>query len=457
MAGEQVREQQVAIPETPSATGPLALADLDGDGDLDLFVGGRAIAGRYPLPATSRLFINERESFRAAQDFPGFGLVSGAVFTDLDQDGDPDLAVACEWGPVRVFGNDGGQLKERTAALGLARFSGWWNGIAAGDFDGDGRMDLVASNWGRNWRTDQPLGVRDPVPVRIVYGEFAGDGVVHTLLASLDPFQSKITAWRERRAVVAAIPSVAARLPDHHRYGTASVTELLGDSAAAAEVLEANTFDSMVFLNRSDSFEAHALPVEAQFAPGFGLSVGDFDGDGNEDVFLAQNFFGVDLETSRQDAGTGLVLLGDGHGRFRALALREAGIAIPGEQRGTAVADFDADGRLDLVVGQHAGPTRLFRNARGKAGVRVRFKGPAGNPSGVGAVARLRFGERYGPAREVRAGSGFWSQDSASLVLAAPTAPTAVWVRWPGAQEHEWPWPDGARRLEIAAEGVYPK
>jgi len=250
---------------------------------------------------------------------------------------------------------------------------------------------------------------------------------------------------------------VAARLPDHHRYGSASVTEVLGDSAAAAQVLEADTFDSMVFLNRGDSFEPHALPVEAQFAPGFGLSVGDFDGDGNEDVFLAQNFFGVDLETSRQDAGTGVVLLGDGRAGFRALPPREAGITIPGEQRGAAVADFDADGRLDLVVGQHAGPTRLFRNIRGSAGVRVRLKGPAGNPTGVGAVVRLRFGERYGPAREVHAGSGFWSQDSASLVLAALAAPTAVWVRWAGGREAEWPWPGGARRLEIAAEGVYPK
>jgi hypothetical protein len=290
-----------------------------------------------------------------------------------------------------------------------------------------------------------------------VFGEFAGDGIVHTLMASLDPLLSKITPWRERRAVVAAIPSVAARLPDHHRYGGASVTEVLGDSAAAAEVLEANTFDSMVFLNRGDSFEPHPLPIEAQFAPGFGLSVGDFDGDGNEDVFLAQNFFGVDLETSRHDAGTGLVLLGDGRGGFRSLPPREAGITIPGEQRGAAVADFDGDGRLDLVVGQHAGPTRLFRNIGGSAGVRVRFKGPAGNPSGVGAVARLRSGQRYGPAREVHAGSGFWSQDSASLVLAAPATPTAVWVRWPGGQEQEWPWPGGARRLEIAAEGAYSK
>ena len=439
------------FPKLPSATGPLALGDVDGDGDLDLFVGGRALAGRYPAPASSWLLTNEGEQFRVNQEFMGLGLVSGAVFADLDEDGDPDLALACDWGPVRLFGNDGGRLSEWTVALGLDGFRGWWNGIATGDFDGDGRLDLVASNWGRNWRLDQPTTGRERVPVQVVFGEFAGDGILHTLMASLDPFLSKATPWRERRVVVAAIPSVAARFPDHHRYGAASVTELLGDSAGEAEVLKADTFDSMVFLNRSSSFEAHPLPVEAQFAPGFGLGVSDFDGDGNEDVFLAQNFFGTDLETSRQDAGMGLVLLGDGRGGFRALRPRDSGIVIPGEQRGAAVSDFDGDGRPDLVVGQWSGPTRLFRNARGAAGVRVRLKGEAGNPSAVGAVVRLRFGDRYGPARAIQAGNGFWSQDSPTLTLAAPTTPAAVWVRWPGGREDERPWPEGARLVEIAA------
>lgn len=443
--------------EATAATGPLALGDLDGDGDLDLFVGGRALAGRYPMPADSWLFLNDDGVLRPAQRFPALGLVSGALFADLDGDGDPDLALACDWGPVRVFINDGGRLSERTDELGLARWKGWWNGIAAGDFDGDGRLDLVASNWGRNWRTDQPTGVRDPAPVQLVYGEFAGDGVLQTLLASWDPDLSKVTPWRERRAVVAAIPPVAARCPDHHRYGGASLAEVLGESAASATVLEAGLFDSTVFLNRGGGFEPHSLPVEAQFSPAFGIGVGDFDGDGAEDLFLAQNFFGVDVETSRQDAGTGLVLLGDGRGGFRALAPREAGFNIPGEQRGVAVADFDGDGRLDLVVGQQAGSTRLLRNTRGRSGVHVKLEGPPGNPTGVGAVVRLRWGGTHGPARAVQAGSGYWSQDSAQLVLAAPTAPTAVWIRWPQGREVEYPWPAGAREVTVSAEGLRPR
>ncbi len=451
------------IPATPSvsregdaATGPLALADVDADGDLDLFVGGRAIAGSYPLPARSRVYLNDGGELRPGQDFPALGLVSAAVFADLDTDGDPDLALACEWGPIRLFVNEAGRLSEQTAPWGLTAFKGWWNGIAAGDFDGDGRLDLVASNWGRNWRTDQPMGAPDPAPALLVFGDFAGDGVVQTLLASRDPVLSKITPWRERRAVVRAIPSVASRFPDHHQYGRASVAELLGmeEDAVSSRTLEAVSFDSMVFLNRGRGFEPRSLPIEAQLAPAFGVGVGDWDGDGKEDLFLAQNFFGVDAETSRQDAGTGLVLLGDGRGSFRCLSPPEAGFNLPGEQRGVAVADFDRDGRLDLVVAQHAGPTRLLRNAGGRPGVLVRLEGPAGNPTGVGAVVRLRFEGSTGPARAILAGNGYWSQDSAELGFGTPAAPKAVWIRWPEGREQEWSWPAGARSVVVSAKGL---
>ena len=231
---------------------------MDGDGKLDLFVGGRVVPGRYPEPATSYLLHNDGHSFSVAQTFTNFGLVSGAVFVDFDGDGQPDLAVACEWGSIRLFHNDHGKFSEVTAAFGLDRFKGFWNGIAVGDFDGDGRLDLVASNWGRNWRTDQGSGRE--APVRLYYGDFAGDGVLGTILASLDPFLSKVTPWRDREAVAAAIPSLVARVPSHHAYGRASIQEVLGDKASSARELSATTFDSMVFLNRGDHFEARPLP-----------------------------------------------------------------------------------------------------------------------------------------------------------------------------------------------------
>lgn len=435
-----------------SATGPLALADVDNDGNLDLFVGGRVTAGRYPYAATSYLLRNEGNSFRVAQVFPDLGLVSGAVFVDFDGDGWPDLALACEWDSIRLFHNDHGKLTEVTAAFGLAQYKGWWNGVAVGDFDGDGRLDLVASNWGRNWRLDEPLGTE--APVRLYYGDFADNGIVEMLLASSDPWLGKITPWRERKAVLTAMPWLAERAPSYHAYGRTSVQELLGEKFAGARELQAGSFDSTVFLNRGDHFEAHPLPIEAQFGPAFGITVADFDGDGCDDVFLAQNFFGVDAETSRHDAGVGLILLGDGHGGFHALGPRESGISIFGEQRGSAVADFDGDGRPDLVVGQHNGPTKLFHNVRGTPGVRVALRGPKGNAEAVGAMVRLRFGDRWGPAREIHAGSGYWSQDSASLTLAAPSPPSALQVRWPGGQAQTRPWPTEAKAVQVSSNGV---
>ena len=438
-----------------SATGPLSMGDVDGDGDLDLFVGGRVRAGRFPEPATSHLMRSQGGSFSLMQSFPALGLVSGAVFFDADGDGDPDLALACEWDSVRLFRNDKGTFIERTEPAGLSPFKGWWNGIAAGDFDGDGRLDLVASNWGRNWRTDQPPSVN--IPVQLFYGDFAGNGSVQTLIASTDPWLSKVTPWREWKVVSAAIPALKERFPDHHAYGRAGVLELLGDQAGSARTLQATTLDSMVFLNRGDHFEARPLPVEAQFAPGFGVSVADFDGDGYEDLFLAQNFFGVDAETSRHDAGIGLILRGDGRGGFQALGPRESGVVIYGEQRGSAVADFDGDGRTDLVVAQHGGPARLFRNANGTPGRRVTLRGAKENPTAVGAVVRLKFGERLGPAREIHAGSGYWSQDSATIILGAPVAPTLLQVRWPNGTVKEWPWPGTVRSVEISADAITPK
>jgi hypothetical protein len=232
------------------------------------------------------------------------------------------------------------------------------------------------------------------------------------------------------------------------------VAELLGDKIGITSQLQSDTSDSMLFVNRGDHFEARPLPIEAQFAPAFGLSVADFDGDGKEDLFLAQNFFGVDAETTRQDAGVGLVLLGDGVGGFHCLWPQQAGIAMLGEQRGCAVADFDGDGRSDLAVAQHRGPVKLFRNARGRPGVRIRLRGAKENPAAIGATLRLRFGERLGPARESHAGSGYWSQDSCVFMMAAPASPTALHVRWPGGKTQEWAWPASARSVEVSVDGV---
>ena len=449
------------IPGRPASTGPLALADVDGDGQLDLFIGGRVMAGRYPEAVSSQLlrgsggqFAPDPENTKVLADL---GLVSGAVFTDLDGDGRPDLVVACEWGPIKIFHNEKGKLREWEWKLSLNsqpstlnQLPGWWNSVAVGDFGGDGRMDLVAGNWGRNTKYQSALRQ----PLRIYHGDLNGDGITEIVEAHHDPELNKIVPWRFWDQLTWALPFLREKFTGPDTYREASVTELLGERMSELKELTATTLDTMVFLNRGDHFEARPLPIEAQFAPVFGIGVADFDGDGREDIFLAQNFFAVDAETTRYDAGRGLLLKGDGRGGFSAVPGQESGLLIYGEQRGAAVCDYDGDGRVDLAVSQNAAATKLYRNTTAKPGLRVRLAGVAGNPAALGAVVRLGDGAgQFSPARELHAGSGYWSQDSAASVLSAPFTAKQIRVRWPGGKETTSEIPSGAKEIVVDTTG----
>jgi hypothetical protein len=209
----------------------------------------------------------------------------------------------------------------------------------------------------------------------------------------------------------------------------------------------------VALLNRGESWELRPLPAEAQWAPALGVIVADFDGDGREDVFLSQNFFAVNPDEWRQDAGRGLLLVGDGAGGLRPVPGQVSGIRIYGEQRGCAAADFDGDGRLDLAVSQNAAATVLLQNTAARPGLRVRLAGPPDNPQGVGAAVRLQAGGVWGPVREVQAGAGYWSVNSPVLVLGAAAAPERVRVRWPGGKTQELAVPAGAREIQVDFDG----
>lgn len=435
-----------AAPGAAAATGPLAQADIDGDGDLDIFLGGRMIPGAVPLPADSRIFRNDGGElvFDASRSVPfrELGLVSGAVFTDIDGDGDPDLALAMAWGPVRLFRNEGGGFSEVTGAVGLAEPSGRWNAITAGDFTGDGRMDLVATGWGTN--TDPPSSYS------LFHGDFDRDGRYDVIEA----VRTEV-GWRpirRRDEIQAGLPG-AGRF-SYEQFADATVERLLGPAFGSAGRIDVDDSRHTVFLNRGDRFEARPLPREAQWSPSLGVAVDDFDGDGAEDIVLSQNFYAVRPGTPRYDAGRGLLLRGDGEGGFTAVSGIESGIRVYGDGRGIATADVDGDRRVDLAVGVNGGQTRLFLNRTARPGIRVRLAGDAENPDAVGATMWLTFADgSRGPAREVRSGEGYWSRSDPAQILARAGEPVAIHVRWPGGTVTEHPIPEGADDVEISGPG----
>ncbi len=432
-----------------SAVGALAIADYDADGDLDLFVGGRVLPGRYPESATSHLLVNAGGEFENDASNVGLldslGLVSAATFSDVDADGDPDLLLAMEWGPVTLLLNERGRFSEAGTDYGIGGNVSRWNGVTTGDFNEDGIPDVIATSWGRN----TVYHPSDDLPILLYFGDYDRNGVLDIIEAQRDPDREGVYPLALFPRVRAAMPRVTRHIQSFLEYADATVEDLVGNSGVESVNYRLTSLDHVMFLSHGDSYRAQPLPAESQLAPAFYAGVADFDGDGHEDLFLSQNFFPTEIETPRFDAGRGLLLKGDGTGKLATMAGQLSGVRVYGDQRGAAFADYDADGRADLVVSQSGAMTKLYHNDGARPGIRVRLVGPPGNPHGYGSAMRVVYHDGVGPVREVHGGSGYWSQDGAIQVLGLAQPARAIWVRWPGGRETEVPVTRGQREVEV--------
>jgi hypothetical protein len=430
-SGQFEKASPTALPASRDSSSVVTAADYDGDGDLDLFVGARVIPGAYPLTPVSRLLRNDGGSFidvtgEVAPGLGGVGLVTGALWSDVDGDTQPDLLVTSEWGPVSYWHNTGGRLEDRTGSSGLADRLGWWNSITGADLDGDGDIDYIVTNAGLNTK----YHATPQTPAYLFYGDFEGNGTMRLLEAK--PDARGHLPVRGLSCLSTAMPFVWQQTPSYREFAAATVPDIFGaQGMAASEVLIATELASGVLINENGRFAWQPLPRLAQASPGFGIVATDFDADGDTDVYVVQNFFWREPETGHWDGGLSQMMHGDGTGALVPVSPADSGLVVTGDATALAVCDIDGDGRPDLSVARNNDRMLVYRNRRVGLWLAIRLAGPPGNPHAVGAAVTVVYAGDRQQTAEVYAGSGYLSQSTPTLFFGRGDA-MEIRVRWPG-------------------------
>ncbi len=321
-----------ALPSFLTSGGRVISGDYDQDGDLDLFVCGRQVPKKYPLPANSYILNNDNGVFTdvtndVAPELLGLGMVTDAVWTDYDNDGDLDLMVVGEWMQITLFENIEGKFIKSSAVAGLDQSSGWWNCIKAYDFDGDGDDDYVVGNLGLNYRYKTSL----EFPFQVFSSDFNDDGRQGIVLAY---YENGILYPQENlEKSLIQMPEIGEKVKSHDQFSVMTLTDVYGREALDSAVhYKAHTFQTSYVENLGGGrFKMTALPTMAQISNTNAILLDDFNQDGFQDILIAGNLHSSEEQTVRLDGGMGLLLTGDGKGNFQPIPPFKSGFYASGD------------------------------------------------------------------------------------------------------------------------------
>lgn len=313
------------LPEIGVAGSIVRPADFDQDGDIDLLVGGRVVPGQYPYAPPSYLLQNEGGNFTEvtsaiAPELVQIGLVTDAVWTDIDQDEDLDLIITGEWMGIEVFENERGEFSKSDEYAGLAEKVGWWNKISIADIDNDGDQDIVAGNLGLNSKFHASAAQ----PFHVYMNDFDYNGTADVILAKY--YNDMEVPVRGKTCTTQQIPHLAKKIPTYNDFASKDLKGILGPGLKTALHYEATEFRSGIFTNDGNGqFSFTPFSTAVQQSPINSIIYHDFDGDQQADLLLAGNNYMPEVETTRADAGVGVFLKGNGGGQFEPYTHLESG------------------------------------------------------------------------------------------------------------------------------------